>query len=345
MIRAVEHEGKKVLDIPELRKSRQSFHDAHRKKYTDINLNAEYCHCLNAFFDWYIQYCSDILGNKPFTTEQVCQAVFREDINTKLHNREYIVKSLYISKEYVQHLKQKVAAANLFKYEHTLISLLIDLEFLIAHVEVNYKKAHDGISPTSWRRKILTPRDIYSSARTLFSAEEFNNIEDLYLADLKPVVMFQIRQLLEIYVKNLIGYYAIVDDKGEPIKKFTQVGWEFVKQEVKKSNSRIGLPFDIHSILAINNWSQGFVHSSFVHNSYIQFFALKAIGVLFKPSQSPIQLYNGKRKQHYDFAEIKITKYNSLKADFEAYLRDKSKTNLKVKWIDVDYVGAYIISL
>ncbi len=217
------------------------------------------------------------------------------------------------------------------------------MEWLIAHFEVQYKKSTTKLSLNSGRRRNLSPTDIYSAARTLFYIEELTKIEDLYLRDLKPNVMFQIRQLLEVFGRELIGYYSIVDKDDNPVKKFTQIAWDFIKDEVKKPNPRITFPFDVHIILQINKWSNSFVHSTYLYSSYIQFFVLKTIGLLFSSTTNGIQIYTGKKIRKFDCADIKITNYNSLKTDFENYLKSRMP-DIKVEWMETNEVGAYIIN-
>jgi hypothetical protein len=189
----------------------------------------------------------------------------------------------------------------------------------------------------------LSPTDLFSAAKTLFKIEEFSKMEDLYLRDLKPVVMFQIRQLLEVYGRELIGYYSINDKNGLPAKKFTQVSWEFIKKEVKSQNPRIKLSFDLQMIIDINKWSNDFVHTTYLYSSYIQYFVINSINVLFTPRITGIKIYNNKISNRYDITDIQIIKYNSLKLDFEAYL-NKKITNTSVEWMPTNKVGAYIIS-
>jgi hypothetical protein len=167
----------------------------------------------------------------------------------------------------------------------------------------------------------------------------------LYLRDLKPAVMFHIRQLLEVFGRNLIGYYSIDDKNGNPIKKFTQVAWEFLKEEIKRPTPRIEFPFNLHMILAINNWANSFVHTTHLYNSYIQFYALKTIRVIFSsPSQNGIRIHKGTVIKKNNCADIKITNYNLLKTDFDTYLKSKMP-NISIEWMDIDDVGAYVISL
>lgn len=229
------------------------------------------------------------------------------------------------------------------RYIHTLTSLDADLEKYIANFEVNYRESKTKISLTSGRRANLSPTEIYSASRELFYIEECENIEDLYLRDLKPVVMFQIRQLIELFGKNILGYYSIVDNNGNEIKKFTQEAWKFIKEECKKADSRIEFPYNLDIILSINDWSNSFVHSTFIYSSFIQFYALESLNLLFRPISKGVKIYNGKVRRSNQFTEIKIINYNSLKSDFENHL--KNYMRLKVDWMPLNEVGAYIINL
>lgn len=342
MIKYVKDIDNNILDIPELKQLRQDQHSFNMTK-ADVVLKKNYFESTTAFFEWYIDYCSKILKGKTYADKQISECVFRPTFKSENQWKEYLLKSIYISKEYVEYLKTKTTETNIHKYDHTITGLEIDLEWLIASFEVHYKKTTDKISLNSGRRKNLSPTDIYSAARTLFFIEEFDNIEDLYLRDLKPAVMFQIRQLLEIFGKNLLGYYSINDKNGNSVKKFTQIAWDFIKEEIKKPNPRIEFPFDVHMILSINSWSNSFVHTTYLYSSYIQFFALKTINVLFASKTKGIKIYTGRSLSKFDCADIKIKSYNSLKADFEDTLKSRLP-DIVVDWLDTDKVGAYIIS-
>ncbi|MEP2771661.1 MAG: hypothetical protein ABJH05_05910 [Fulvivirga sp.] len=343
MFRYIKENGFEVLDIPELKNLR-------KRQFTYTRSSKSYYHkkklldSVRAFFDWYISYCNKELGNKDYSEKLLTESVLRENFKSDKQFKEYLFKCLFISREYVKNLNGKVAIKNINAFTHTLLSLEIELEWLIANYEVYYKKSSQNLSLQSGMRKLLSPTDIYSAAKSLFYIEEAKKIDDLYLRDLKPNVIFQIRQLIEVFGRQLIGYYSIEDQNGNPIKKFTQVSWDFIKEEVKKPNSNIQFPFDIHMILQINKWSNGFVHTTFIHSSYIQFFVLKAISILFKSNSSGIKIYTGKTVSKFNCADIKISNYNSLKNDFESFLALRMP-NISVNWMDPKDVTAYIISL
>lgn len=342
MIKYIEDIDNNILDIPELKQLRADQYLFSKNK-ADVASRKKYFDSTSAFFDWYINYCSTILKGKIYADKQISECVFRPTFKSENQWKEYLLKSIYISKEYVEYLKSKISETTIHRYDHTITGLEIDLEWLIASFEVQYKKTTDKISLNSGRRKNLSPTDIYSAARTLFFIEEFDNVEDLYLRDLKPAVMFQIRQLLEIFGKNLLGYYSISDKDGNSVKKFTQIAWDFIKEEIKKPNPRIEFPFDVHMILSINSWSNSFVHTTYLYSSYIQFFALKTINVLFASKSKGIKIYTGRSLRKFDCADIKIKDYNSLKTDFENTLKSRLP-DIIVDWLDTDKVGAYIIN-
>jgi hypothetical protein len=331
-----------VLDIKELNQLRKSQHNFDIKKNNPV-LRKEYFDNTILFFEWYINYCNVILNGKTFKEKQISEYIFRENFKSERQLKLGLLINIYISKEYVEYLNSKVLEKDIHKYNHTLISLETDLEWLIASFEVTYKNTVTKISLNSGRRKNLSPTDIYSAARTLFYIEEFDNIEDLYLRDLKPAVMFQIRQLLEVFGKNIIGYHSILDKDGNSVKKFTQIAWDFIKEEIKKSDSKIDFPFDVHMIIAINGWTNSFVHTTHIYSSYIQFWALKTINVLFHSKAKGIKIYTGKIQNKFDCADIKITNYNQLKIDFENYLQSRM-SDIKIEWMETKFVGAYIIS-
>lgn len=341
MFKFVKEINDNVLDITELKQLRLNHYNFVTNK-TDITCKENYFNSVIIFFDWYISYCKNIINEKTYPDKQICECLFRPIFKTEGQFIEYLIKSIYVSKDYVEHLKTSINVNNIHIFEHTLSSLDVDLEELIGNIEVTYKHSVGSIELNSGRRKNLSLRDIYSAARTLFFIEEFKGIEDLYLRDLKPFVMFQIRQLLEVFGKNIIGYYLIVDNEGNSIKKFTQVAWDFIKEEIKKPDSRIIFPFDPHMIMAINNWANNFVHTTYLYNSYIQYFALKVIHVLFAVKTEKIKIYNGKYCKKF-IADIKIINYNSLKLDFELYIRDKMSIAV-VKWMNINEVDAYILS-
>lgn len=342
MIRFEKQINDYIIDISELKELRsQSWKFETKKTYYHKKKHYDK---LNLFFDWHLKYCQSNLKKKSYSQKNLSQIVLQSHFKNQQLWNEYLTKCLYLSAEYVKYLSKTVNLKNIKAFGHTLTELEIDLEWLIANYEIHVKKSTPSISLNSGRRRNLSPTDLFSAARTLFRIEEFSKMEELYLRDLKPVVMFQIRQLLEVYGRELIGFYSINDQNGLPIKKFTQISWEFVKEEMKSNNPRIKFPFDVQMIIDINKWSNNFVHTTYLHSSYIQYFALKAIEVLFTSKSKGVKIYTGQISNRMDIADIEITAYDSLRLDFEAYLNHK-RANTSVEWMPIKKVGAYIISV
>lgn len=338
----IEEEKKHILNIVELLKFRDLYNDFYIKN--DTSKLHDYYLSLVDYLNWFLRYSDSIFKTKTFNEEQISIHIFRTSFKTEHQFKEYLHKSLYVAKLYIEHLISVITESNIRRYKHTLMSLDTDLEKLIANFEVVYRKSIPSISLTSGRRTNLTPTDIYSASRELFYIEECDDLENIYLRDLKPVVMFQVRQLTELFGKNILGYFAIVDSNGDEIKKFTQEAWKFIKAECRKPDSRIEFPFNINVILSINDWSNSFVHTTHIYSSFIQFYALKSLNLLFKPISNGIKTYDGRIYRSTEFTDIKINNYNSLKADFEKHLRERI-SDINVEWKPNNKVGAYIISL
>jgi hypothetical protein len=329
------------LDVPEMESYRKHHHKfLYDRDVSKHSKSAYYKSSVN-YLNWYISYCDEFLMGKTFKEREVCLCVFAGKIKSVAHRKEYITKCLYISKQYAQHLLSKITLKNIHKYEHTISNFEIDLEDLIAQSQVHLKGVY-SVRVYSWRRKVLDPWEIWTAAQSVFNIEDIESVDELHLRDVKPVVIFQIRQLLEIYGKNTLGYWGIFNKDGTPVKKHTHIAWEFIKVELKKDKPRIKFPFDVHVIDAIYKWANDFVHTTYIHNGYLQFYALKVLFMLFQPPSKPVKIFNGNSSTSFNHADIQITKYNSLKRDFKKFL---SMKDVKVDWKEPEKVGAYVISL
>lgn len=338
-------ENIKYIEIEELETLWKSYSDFFSLKKDLESSRKDFFHKCILFFDWYISYVENIIPkNKEYSSKKICDNIFRSSLKNDRQIEGYLKSHLFISKQYVEYLKSNIKLDNIHRYEHNLINLKTDLKEIITYWEFFSSKDTSKISLMGGRNHYLSVSDIYSSIKELFFIEESDRIEDLYLRDLKPVVMFQIRQLLEIYGKNLIEYNLILDEDGAPIKKFTQIAWEFIKKEVKNKNSRIEIPFDIDVIISLNKWTNSFVHSTYLDNDYIQFFAINCIKDLFKQGEKGV-FYNNMWHSNINYGAVKINNYESLRNDFEEYLNNKhSNTNFQIIWKELKDVGAHIIS-
>ncbi len=338
--------GKRYLFIPEQRAFRSC-------RYT----GPQYFACLQVYLQWFVAYNTPIFGTAEYTQKQIIDLVYKartkEPSNTvKL---DILKKHLFVCNMYVQELLQNITPANIDNYKHTLWRLDHDIECLVLLYEARVNNiSNNDIELTSGIRKTLSPYDICCATHQLFNVENCTAISDIYLMDLKPTVTFQIRQLVELYGKYMLGLRVIEKLDGGIAKQFTQIAWKFVKERNYKSDKwHIELPFDLDSILAINDWANGFTHSAHIDSPYLQYYALKTVDELFKPANTAIITYDNQSKKSPFYAEVKIYGYNELKKDFEKFIQSDKKIlfwRFKVKkhkayWEDVENVDAYIMSL
>lgn len=308
----------------------------------------DYYNAIIDYLKWFVSYTSIIFpAGKSFNIDCIASCVFPKQKSLTEHQfKEYIHKSIYLAKEYIEYLIPKITESNFKRFEHTMHDILTDTEWLLSNYEVFYKGRDISIYKTHGSRKSLSVSDIYSAACELFTIETVPDIERLYLRDLKPFVMFQIRQMLEKLGRNLIGFSSIKDDKNDEIKKFTQVAWDFIQKKNGKGIWKIEFPCNLATVLAIHDWANKFVHTTYIYSNYIQFFALKVMGKLLEPPKDYVTIYSGSKYIHnLDYGDIRIHRYNCLKEDFEKYIKDKMPVANVVWFPDVKSVGAYIISL
>ena len=309
---------------------------------TDVQLHQS----LITFETAFNAYCTNILKGKSYTERQLADYIFTSYFKSVNQYQEYLKRSLFIAKQYLNDLVLKVNPANIEKYNDSFNTIRIDFEVLISDIEVNLVKSSKKIKLHSWRKHWKDTSDIYSLARSLFHVEDLTNLEDLYFFDLKPYSIFAIRQLIEMYGKDILGYVTVLDSNGSFSKKHLYSAWAFIKEDLNKANPRISVPFDIEIILKIEKWSNRFVHTSFYPDCFIIWKALQMLKPLFTMPSTPIVIYDGTRKHRTFLPEIKIKKYSTLKASYTKHVNKgaKVKGQYKVIWKNIDQVGAYIIT-
>lgn len=322
----------KYLNHPKTQKARESF----KKKVFD-------------FLDWFLTYANSVLPPKPYKEETMIPILFPlKAIQSQTNLISHFRYKTYILREYVNHLKSVMTQSNIDRYEHELLFLSSEMDYIICSLETLKNKAGTVYTPHIHSSYELMTRDILSAANELLFIEEAPDIANIYLRDLKPYVIFQIRQFIEIIGKNIIGYRDICNaSTGESIHKFTQIAWEFIEAKNDKSTWKIAFPVDQNIIVRINKWSNRFVHSGKFTPNYMHAFLLKCLGKLLKPVQSPVTIYDRTNHQSLLYGDIKITKYNDLMNEFQSYIDTKTGGPGKaiIHWLPKDKVHAYIISL
>lgn len=266
-----------------------------------------------------------------------------------------ICKHFYLCREYIQFLQGNINSSNIKLYEPTIWRLDYDIERLLLIREGRKQKLNeDKLQMTCGIKRVLSTRDMFDACRELFYIEDVNDINKLYLMDLKPVVTFQIRQIIELYGKRMLGLYGIFHhNDGSPAKQFSQIAWTFIKERNGKSADwRIEMPFNLDNIIALNDWANGYTHSAKIDSSYLQYFALKVLTALFVGTNKPIKTIYGNR-MYTIFAPVQISGYGALRKEFENYIQPqkrvlcffrKKQHYFDVVWVTAQNEQAYIIS-
>lgn len=343
--RHIEYDDTYILNIPELKTFRES----------NIK-DADYIVKLLAYFQWFCLYCYDIFHDTVYQDYNIIQEVFKNHskISKKMSNN-ILHKHLYLCWQYIKFLSKNINEKNITLYEHTIWQMDHNIESLviIREAQRQNKIPQNKIYLTCGVKQVLRTRDLFESCKSLFYIEN-NTIEDLYLLDLKPIVAFQLRQIIEIYGKRMIGLWSINNLKdGTTSKKFTQIVWKFIKERNNKSKEwHIEFPFEVDNIIAINDWTNRYTHTANIEEPYLLHFAIQVVASLFKSTKTPIKTIFGNCLKTM-FAPVKIVGYNAMKKDFEDYIHTtckclffrRKKKKYSVTWIDTKDIESYIISM
>lgn len=303
---------------------------------------------IKLFFKWFVDYADSILPSRAYQIEPMMPILLPlKNIKSTTNLQSHFRYKIYLLRKYVNHIDQNITDKTVDRYNHDLLSLGCEMDYCICCYE-QLKDNTKKIATHTWMSNILTIKDIFSAANELIYIEETPDISNIYLRDLKPNVIFQIRQLIELYGKLIIGYQDIKNSTtGDSIHKFTQIAWEFIEARNAKTNWDIIFPIDQSIIVRINKWSNRFVHSGTFTPTYIQAFILEIISKLLVPSTNSVQIYDGTMKHSLIHGDIRINNYNNLKADFQNYIDNKmgGPGKATIDWNSKEQVAAYIISL
>lgn len=332
-----------ILDFPErdlLFNALRSFEgDRENDKVRD-----ELFTSLTIFIDSAENYCTTELKGKTYTFDHVVPQLFELQIKKEQQWKQYLQVSLYALKQYLECIKKyKFHRKNVHQYKSIILTLLSDIEWLLVNYEKDCKNAHNALRPTCGASRQLSTRDLVFSMNELFFIDDCDDLASFDMRDVKPNFMFIVRQFMETIGNQLIGFDHIVDNNNQPIHKFTQVAWDYLAQSDIAKHC-LSLPFKVSTIRKISQWANSFVHARYLHVCYIQFYALDFINNLMCPPKNGIKCYDGKIHNCTLFGDFRINNYNSLKADFENFIKSKN-ANATVQWLPLEKVGAYIVTL
>ena len=153
----------------------------------------------------YNTYVNSVLKNKKYSERELADYIFENNFRTLKQYQESLKRQLYASLLYLNHYRDKITKEKISRYCKLLSIITIDSERIVAEVEVNYLKKIKEISLNSGRTNVKKVSDIFHVAKTLFFIDDIEKTDDIYAFDIRPYAIFPIRQLIEIYGKEIIG--------------------------------------------------------------------------------------------------------------------------------------------
>lgn len=307
--------------------------------------SSDYITKFHNYLDFFINYCKNELRNTPYRPDQVIPIVFVTQIKNENQFKQYLRMCLYCAQLYMEYLKKNIEARYIKRYRVLRYDLITDIETLMVYYESNNKNKKD-IDAKCGSRKNVSVMDMLSALNQIRILENAPQVENIDFRNIKAYQEFIIRQTLEKVGRGIIGYEEIVDSNGNPIHKFTQVAWTFLSEynASKSKEWEINTPISLTNIYKINQWSNSFVHTAFIHASYIQFYATEMLNLFMQAPTSHVLCYDQKYRLSNMYGDFRIKNYLMLRSDFEKYIQMKHNKAV-VRWNDYSKVSAYIISL
>ena len=334
--------GGVYMDIVELQTL-----DAAREKYKKSKTIADgdaYFQSIIGVLDWLIAYANDVFKGQKYDDEHLIPIVFVSEADIKKENayKQYIRHCLYIAADYAETVKNNVFKRNhLDRYENLSYQIESDFEWLVARFESCFKGIND-VTVMHGSAPDVMPRQILFAANNLYYLEDVPQVENLDFRNMKPYMMFHLRQLLELLGKNLIGYRNITDKNGHIVPKMTQVAWQFLDESSKSAKWSLQMPLQLNSVVKLSKWANSFVHTTRIYSIYLQFYALTVVSKLMKAPSSGVNTFFQHGHWSSNYGDFRIENYYWLKKDFERYVWDRGKNY--VEWKPLDKVGAYLLS-
>ena len=199
----------------------------------------EYLKICRKLLDDGIEYFGRVIKDRTYDDKHISNVIFKKVIKTEIKVFDYLICCSILSRNYLTKLRSDITKSNILAYKNLLMNLIVDLEELMACIEVYVNKSAKNIRCRFGKRNYVDYHDILFAVCHLYDFEKITDINNIDFRNIKPIIMFEIRQLLELYFKKVLGYSKLTDSKGNISKKNTQIGLKFIVNEIKKPNSRI----------------------------------------------------------------------------------------------------------
>lgn len=214
--------------------------------------------------------------------------------------------------------------------------VLISSERLLYH-NIAVAKAY---IPNTYR--FILP-DIMSAADQLMFAYATKSMSVFDYRNTQPYVIVQVRQIIENAAFSCIGVENVTTQTGRIASGAISETLTFLIDAQNAANYCIKLPIKPDLLLLLYRWACSFVHKGTLDKGYIIYFAYSLTKKLLEQPLAPIRIYDGSYKQTHEHGYIRIENYYQLKQD---YINTLNPNNRRViKWLPINNVGAYLVSL
>ena len=206
-----------------------------------------------------------------------------------------------------------------------MLDVIGDIQYVISAYEYYRTKDKSTVPErriSILRRTSLNLNDRREVIRSMFWLEQFPEISDLSVRDIRPHVQIVIRQALEMIFREIIGYVEIIDKSGKRDRKSTQAGYDFLQQRWKKQPSKpcvakgvnweLIMPIPLKTIEMLNSWCNNFTHKPWIVRIHIQHY-------VYSQYERIVRVWSTNPK-------VYINGIDNMRADFETYLAEKNSS-------------------
>lgn len=343
-------DGSEILDIPEQRELRAAYnlYFGHSCPQRNALTKNRLWNALNDYLQFCIDYLTSELGGKTPTPDEVAPSLFVVEFDNLQQYQKFLKVAIYAAREYAADLKPRLKRTELDTYEELILTIESDFENLILDYEQLIKKENRNARHTIGSRDRHLIYDGKWAAQSMVFIEHELSSRKPDFRGIRPYSLFIDRQCLEIAGNNLLGFYKIIDQRGNDIHKFTQVGWKFLAVRnivsVGEKGWSVDLPYQVETIRALVSWSNSFVHKMRFYTCYIQHYAMDMMWRILQPA-GQVKTAIG-TKWDSEHGAFYIENYRNLKRDFEHYVKEENgNKSATIVWKPLNNVGAYIRSL
>ena len=262
---------------------------------------------------------NEVLGNRVIAPLQLSVQIFKR--KWKEREAENVFKNhLYAAHFTLHRYAPLINAGNFEQFSPILQILAYDLYNVVAYTEINIR--HNPLNFRLGVRPAQEAREIFDVSCRIMNLD----LNAYYPRELIPISIFLIRQTLEVYAKQTLGYTRITDGNGNRVRVSPHIAWDFIKKETSSPHNRITLPVNMTILMKVEEWTNYYVHSGNIPELFLTDNALEFITPLIYPlNQTPdyrrVKVFNG--TSH-------IRDYNSLKADFTKFVNTKRSENFLI---------------